>query len=168
MIEWIPISKKKPDTWQRILVTYTVTFTSSNDSDDVSENWVEHNVVFAWLRDDGKEHDVCFGSSTKPVTYYFELDDACETNIPLYKLKEPYEGNSHCRYEYEVTAWAELPLPYIKKAKQKKVYQDIVNEDVRKYMIENNMPPFDTSNLLDQLAEDDKKKNHLGRTEDFL
>lgn len=49
-----------------------------------------------------------------------------------------------------------------------KEYQDIVNEDVRRYMIENNMPPFDTSNLLDQLAEDDKKKNHIGRTEDFL
>lgn len=139
-IEWIPLSKRKPEPWTRVLVTVRVAYDSPKDPKSTREDWIEDTIYTATFYDDGIEENVCIGDIDKPVKYYFKLDDGFDS---IYGLKEEVHDESHRPYplggrmRYSVTAWAKLPEPY-----HKRIRKDCPIKDI---------PAF-----LDQLDNDDR------------
>lgn len=147
-IEWIPLSRRRPEPWTKILVTYRVSYDAPDDPNDTSESWIEDSIFTATFYDDGIEQDVCFGDIESPVKYYFVLDDNVDTNVGLKKVvinsgRKPYPFGG--RTTYEITAWAKLPEPYHKRTRKE-------------------CPIKDISGFMDRLDNDDR--NHL-KKEDY-
>lgn len=127
-IEWIPLSKRRPEPFTRIMVTLRTAYDSPIDPNDTSESWIEDTIYTAMFYDDGIEECVCIGDVDKPVKYYFMLDDGFDS---IYGLKEEVHDEGHRPYplggrmRYSITAWAKLPEPYHKRTRKSCPIKDI-------------------------------------------
>lgn len=138
-IDWIPISRKKPDPWSRVLVTYRTSYIGQDTTDRIDEDWVEDGIYPAVFYDDGIEQNMYLNDeSDKPIKYYFMIEDGFDTVVGI---RKDIRKSPRATMIYEITAWAYLPDPYHKTSKKKRIKN--------------------ISKLLDELDEDDR--NHPGK-----
>lgn len=123
-IEWIPLSRKRPEPWTRVMVTYRVSYDAPDDPNSTEESWIEDTVYMATFYDDGIEAHVYTGDSNIPVKYYFVFDDGFNTRVGI-KKEAIYNARRGGRMTYEVTGWAKLPEPYHKRTRKSCPIKDI-------------------------------------------
>lgn len=99
--EWIPLSRKYPEEYERVLLTLR----------SVRKSFVTEYIAVGQYMTDGKEVEVV-NDSGNIVKNYFDLYDGCVSYCM------PIKNYISDDYYDEVIAWASLPEPYHKKVRK--------------------------------------------------
>lgn len=116
-IDWIPISRKRPEPYSRVLVTYRTSYVGVKTPDRIDEDWVEDRIYSAIFYDDGIEENMYLNDeSSKPIKYYFMIEDGFDTVVGT---RKDIRKSPRSTMIYEITAWAYFPEPYHKKYRRR-------------------------------------------------